>query len=257
MKKTIMAIGAHSDDIEFQAGGTLAKYIDEGYKGVYIVATDDSAGINLDENGEYKRFVLPLESQSIRHGEAGRAAAVFGLKPVFLNFKQRFCCDREGNFYYLGTEEYRKLCIPGSRECILVAPEKKDCIDLLADMIKKEEPEIVLTQQLDIDPEHRNVCSLVYRAFKQAVQEVRLGSLYSWGPSSAGEIRHVEPDMLVDISRHFKTKLEAFYIHRSQVGKRLKTIANCRAETWGQKLGVSHAEAFIKVLPAGPDEYSA
>lgn len=256
MKKTILAIGAHSDDIEFQAGGTLAKYLDEGYRGVYIVATDDSAGINLDENGEYKTFLLPAESQAVRQGEANEAAAVFGLKPLHLNFKQRFCCDNEGNFYYIGTEEYRRLSIPGSRECILIAPEKKDCVSLLAEIIRREEPEIILTQQLDIDPEHRNVCSLVYKAYMEASLETVLGSLYSWGPSSGGEIRHTEPDMLVDVSRYFRKKLEAFYLHRSQVGERLKRIANSRAEAWGKRLGVPHAEAFIKVLPARPCEYT-
>ncbi|MCK9265297.1 PIG-L family deacetylase [bacterium] len=256
MKKTIMVIGAHADDVEFQAGGTLAKYLDKGYKGVYILATDDSAGINLDENGEYKRFLLPRESRDERHEEAKKAAALFGLEPIFLNFKQRFFCDREGNYYYFGSEEYIRMAIPESRECILAAPEKKDCVQLLTDIIKEEEPEIVLTHQLDLDPEHRNVSSLVFKAFKLAEKEVELGSLYNWGPTSAGVIKYIKPDMLVDISQYFQTKLKAFYVHTSQVGERLKRIVNQRAERWGRELGVSHGEAFLKVSPAEPDIYN-
>ena len=256
MKKTIMVIGAHADDIEVQAGGTLAKYLDKGYKGVYILATDDSAGICLDENGEYKRFLLPRESKDERHLEAEEGAAIFGLKPIFLDFKQRFFCDRKDNFYYFGTEEYIRMAIPESRDCILSAPEKRNCVDLLKNIIIEEEPEIIFTHQLDLDPEHRNVSSLVFKAFKLAEQEVELGTLYNWGPTSAGEIKHIKPDMLIDISKYFKIKLESCYVYKSQVDETFKRIVNQRAEWWGKELGVPYGEAFIKISPADPDIYN-
>jgi len=255
MEKRVIFIGAHSDDIEFQAGGTLAKYQEEGYKCIYIVVTDDCAGIVLDENGEYRRYLLPLESQQLRHSEAEKGAAVFGLKPVFLNFKQRFCTDKRGKRHYMGTDTYNKLSIPGSRECILVAPEMSPSIKLVADIMRQEKPEAVFTHPLDIDPEHRSVCHLVYRAFKKAGLEGN-SRLYAWGPSSGGEIIHIKPDLLVDISPYFKTKLEAFYCHRCQVGEKLRKVVNERAETWGEKSGVSRAEAFINILPSEANEYT-
>nr|MBC8228344.1 PIG-L family deacetylase [bacterium] len=39
MKKIIMAIGAHADDVEIRAGGTLAKYHEMGYEVVYVLTT--------------------------------------------------------------------------------------------------------------------------------------------------------------------------------------------------------------------------
>jgi len=44
VKSTIMAIGAHADDVEIRAGGTLAKYHGMGYEVVYVLATNNTAG---------------------------------------------------------------------------------------------------------------------------------------------------------------------------------------------------------------------
>ena len=40
-RKVLMAIGAHADDIEFNAGGTLFKYLEKGYEVVYILSTNN------------------------------------------------------------------------------------------------------------------------------------------------------------------------------------------------------------------------
>lgn len=42
--KKILAIGAHPDDIEFYAGGTLAQKAAEGYEVTFVVATDGRHG---------------------------------------------------------------------------------------------------------------------------------------------------------------------------------------------------------------------
>lgn len=36
MNRTLMAVGAHADDVELHFGGTLLKYHDKGYAAVYI-----------------------------------------------------------------------------------------------------------------------------------------------------------------------------------------------------------------------------
>ena len=46
-RKCIMVFGAHADDVDEIAGGTFAKYIDNGYEGVYICVTNNSAGCLL------------------------------------------------------------------------------------------------------------------------------------------------------------------------------------------------------------------
>ena len=42
--KVSMAIGAHADDIEFNAGGTICKYQDRSYELVYVLSTNNMAG---------------------------------------------------------------------------------------------------------------------------------------------------------------------------------------------------------------------
>jgi hypothetical protein len=41
-RKCILVFGAHADDVDEIAGGTFAKYIDEGYEGVYVCYTNNT-----------------------------------------------------------------------------------------------------------------------------------------------------------------------------------------------------------------------
>jgi hypothetical protein len=47
-KKCIMVFGAHADDVEPMAGGTFAKYIDEGYEGIYVCVINNFAGCGIE-----------------------------------------------------------------------------------------------------------------------------------------------------------------------------------------------------------------
>jgi LmbE family N-acetylglucosaminyl deacetylase len=44
IKQKVMAIGAHADDIEAIAGGTLAKALAQGYDIVYVMSTNNFSG---------------------------------------------------------------------------------------------------------------------------------------------------------------------------------------------------------------------
>lgn len=44
-RKCIMVFGAHADDVESMAGGTFAKYIAEGYEGVYVCVINNTAAM--------------------------------------------------------------------------------------------------------------------------------------------------------------------------------------------------------------------
>lgn len=248
MKKCIMLFAAHADDIELQAAGTLAKYLDKGHEIIYVMVTDNCDGGLLDEKGNIYHLG-PAETQAIRHKETKEAAAVFGLKPIFLNFKQRHFYDAKGEKQiFLGFKEYNEITLPSTREPILIAPSLENCIKDVASLIKKYEPQIVLTHSLDIDPEHRSTCNLVFLSFKEAAKEVELGSLYGWGPSSGGEIINILPDTLVDISDYLDVKYEAFLKHRSQATQLRKTMIKDRASWWGKKIGVKYAEAFRTII---------
>ncbi len=254
MKKCIMLFAAHADDVELQAAGTLFRALDKGYEAVYVMVTDNSSGL-LNKNGEL-RFEGPRETQAIRHQETREAAAMFGLEPIFLRFKQRHFYDPATETrVVLGSREYQELSLDDSREPILSAGTIPECVQDVADLIASHEPEFVLTQTLDIDPEHRAVCNLLYLAFQQAAEKVKLGSLYAWGPSSGGEIIPVVPDTFVDITDYIDRKMEAFLKHASQITEKRRQAIMERGGQWGKELGVPYAEGFRTLVP-GPTKLS-
>lgn len=73
MKKTIVAIGAHLDDIELAAGGTLAKAVREGHD-VYMIVMSQSG--YTDFNGK----VMRTNETAIQEGK--NAAKVLGCKEL-------------------------------------------------------------------------------------------------------------------------------------------------------------------------------
>jgi hypothetical protein len=47
-RKCIMVFGAHADDVESMAGGTFARYIADGYEGIYVCVTNNTAGCSIE-----------------------------------------------------------------------------------------------------------------------------------------------------------------------------------------------------------------
>ncbi len=74
--KVLLAIGAHPDDIDFGASGTVAKLIDEGWDTYYVICTDGSKG-SADPKMTPDRLV------KIRQEEQIAAGKILGLKEVF------------------------------------------------------------------------------------------------------------------------------------------------------------------------------
>ena len=61
MKKCIMAVGAHADDIEGNAGGTILKYRKLGYDLVYVMSTNNMSGSwqSVDAKGKVTSRAVP------------------------------------------------------------------------------------------------------------------------------------------------------------------------------------------------------
>ena len=66
-----LAIGAHPDDAEFGAGGTLARWTEQGSEAVILVVSDGS-------KGTWDRDLEPEELTRTRRSEQERAARVLG-----------------------------------------------------------------------------------------------------------------------------------------------------------------------------------
>ncbi len=80
----VLFVGAHPDDIECWAGGTAARYAQEGHKLFFCVAT----------NGNVGSSTLPqAEIASVRHREAQQAAGVVGAQLIWLGEDDEFLLD--------------------------------------------------------------------------------------------------------------------------------------------------------------------
>src|SRR5512133_3919245 len=91
-RKCILVFGAHADDVEGIAGGNFAKYIADGYEGIYVCVTNNTAGCVLENTqsprwGRGTKFTVSnspkqypvdgLETHQIREEEALQAAAFY------------------------------------------------------------------------------------------------------------------------------------------------------------------------------------
>src|ERR1039457_3734571 len=128
-KKTIIIFGCHAVDVEQIAGGTFAKYIAEGYKGVYVCVENNLSGNQIEKipgNWDYNERKVTgelthsplyyptgaLETDQMGREEALEAAKVFGAEAVFLDYMQpELCIGREAIIY--GRNEFNQYDPPG------------------------------------------------------------------------------------------------------------------------------------------------
>jgi LmbE family N-acetylglucosaminyl deacetylase len=235
-RKCIMIFGAHADDVDENAGGTLAKYVAMGYEGVYVGAINNLDGCNLERtpwydsgpnftisNSPHKYRVDALETSQIREEEAKQAAAVYPATPVFLNFKEpTFFIGRK--LVYFGTKQYDDFDPPG-RQLVAMATYIEEDIDFVVELLKKYQPEIVITHTLGGEKlDHGNTAYLIYLAFKKAMEKkIPVGKLWmvvnGWFLDKAAQSSgRGKPDVHIDVKEYLKTKYEALNKHVSQNG---------------------------------------
>lgn len=235
-RKCIMVFGAHADDVDENAGGTLAKYVAMGYEGIYVCAINNLDGCNLERtpwydkgpnfsisNSPHKYRVGALETSQIREEEAKAAAAVYPAIPIFLNYKEpTFFIGRK--MVYYGTEQYDAYDPPG-RPLIPIATYIDKEVDFVYELLKKYQPEIVITHTLGGEKmDHGNAAYLIYLAFKKAMeQKIPVGKLWmtvnGWFlDKDAQKNGRGKPDVHIDVKDYLKTKYEALNKHISQNG---------------------------------------
>lgn len=234
-RKCILVFGAHADDVESIAGGTLAKYIAMGYEGVYVGAINNLAGCSLEKtpyfkgplftvsNSPNKYPVDALETSQIREEEALQAASVFKAIPVFLNYKEPWFSMGRKQIDY-GTHQYQEFSPPG-KPLISVASIMSGEVNFVVDLLKKYRPEIVIIHTLGGEKlDHGNAAYITYLAFKKAMQQkIPVGKL--WMPARgwlaenfAQQNGRGKPDVLIDVTDFLKIKYAAYDKHVSQNG---------------------------------------
>jgi len=230
-----MTIGAHPDDAEFGAGGTLARWAATGCEVSILVVTDGS-------KGTWDPKLDPANLAQIRRDEQQRAAHVLGATdPVMLD-------HRDGELEY--TMALREeLCL----------------------WIRRLRPDVVLTH----DPWRRYMLHPDHRATGWAAVDAVVAArdhLFFPGHLTEGLTEHRpkalllwaadEPDHWEDISDTFDQKVEALLCHSSQgtttmgdahEGAERRREFTERLRDWareqGQPVGLGAAEAFKMIRP--------
>jgi LmbE family N-acetylglucosaminyl deacetylase len=253
MKKCIMAIMAHADDLEVYAGGTMAKFIAAGYEGVLVMLSANANGAAIGDK-KY-RETLPAEAMVVREQETREGAAILGVRHLeFLNFQSMMHSDGKG-FVWLGDPGFR-TDHPGMGPLIPAVAMNPRLLDPVVAAIRKYEPEIVIAQHILSGFEH--VCSghIINLAFRTAMKEgASLGQL--WMPMI---VRHCtwesdfrlypSPNILIDITAQWALKEKAMLAHGSQGLE--KSVAKIRLanQYWGMARQSELAEPFFTLCDA-------
>jgi LmbE family N-acetylglucosaminyl deacetylase len=216
----VLAFGAHPDDLEFQIGGTLAKYAARGHRVTMAVVT----------NGDVGSSTLPMEEiAAIRHQEALNSAAVIGADLIWVGYHDEF---------FFHNEESRRRLI---------------------DVMRQARPDVVLCHwPEDYHPDHSLSGQAVRDArIMTAVPNIKtdhpplavIPKLFFYD-TLAGI--NFTPEVYVDISNQFELKRQMLAAHESQngwikdifEGASISGMMEIQAKFRGFQAGVRYAEAF-------------
>lgn len=263
IEKTIMAVGAHADDVELNVGGTLAKYYERGYRVLYVMSTNNMSGCwsKYKPDGTVAVTKPPYDViMPQRKLEAAAGARHFGAEPIHLDHPQRHYTRADGTVSEVRYGCDRPGCVPPDVPTILTAHENEACVRRVVDLIMEHRPEAILTHGVvQMNPEHVGTMLLVTKAFWQAVEAGYTGALLHWreGHTHLGEL-NCRWDTFIDISCYWDKKLKAIAEHACQIPNptRPDFPQFHRARAWGTACGCQYAEVFVMVgRPKLPPRY--
>lgn len=219
MRKVVLGIGAHPDDLEILCGGTLAKFSKNGWK---VIMSSVCKG---DKSGKSKEKI-PIEE--IRKKEAINSSNVIEAESIILGFS-----DSE---IFIGIE-LRKVII---------------------DLIRETKPTVIITHcPSDYHSDHRIVSQEVTnsayisssKGFKTLNNPLPFIPIVYYMDSFLG-INFI-PLEYVDITDTIETKIEMIKKHKSQIkvikkrgGVDIVKSAIDLAKIRGWQSGVKYAEGF-------------
>ena len=245
---TLVAVCAHADDAELNAGGTLAKWAAGGGDVQIVMVTNNCSGNIIPPSGDERaaRRLRPAETMAIRRAEQEAAAALIGARVHWLDYCQRHFWDGERQV----SEGYRNNPVPpevADHPPLLIAYREREHIERLADLLVSLHPAVVLTQPVvDLDPEHHAVAAMAWAAFRSHEAELRGVPLRCWAPGSSCPEGIIDPgyDHIEAITGFYERKLELFACHASQATRLRIEMIRRRAAQWGKAIGVRYAEPF-------------
>jgi LmbE family N-acetylglucosaminyl deacetylase len=217
----IMVVVAHPDDMEFSAGGTVAKLASEGKTVVVVQVTSGNKGTD-------RRDLTSEELGKIRESEELEAAKRLGVSEVV--------------FLRIGDGE--------------VMPDL-DLKEKIVRQLRIHRPDVVITHDpfrpYSLHSDHRGVgmstVDAVYPTARDPLHYHHHLTEEGLEPHKTAELWLANPevpDLYVDITETVDKKIYALKAHKSQVGdgEHLDERIRQRTADVGAPEGLAHAEAF-------------
>lgn len=266
-RRTVVAIGAHYDDVELRSGGTLAACAAQGWNVVYAVATTSPWYCPWPGERASGRFRSNEDVIALRKEESRRAADILGIVDVnFFDFKSLYWYpEAADDLRYLdghGTtlEEFRYLTekVPG-REFIVTASRCPAAVRFLCDFLGRKNADVVLTHVPDdAHWEHYATSAFVCSAVRRLAGAGRRMELLAWEQGGEGQLTtSFAPTHFVDITETIDLKCGALMSFVSQFPdhdpEMFADRARRRARQYGALVGMEYAEPFMRFeVPAVP-----
>jgi LmbE family N-acetylglucosaminyl deacetylase len=204
----VLVILAHPDDPEFFCGATLARWIKAGHSVRYCVLT-------CGDKGSDNRDLTSEELCAIRHDEQRAAARTLGVEAV------RFLERPDG--YLIPDLELR-------RDVVRVIREDKPDI-----LVTCDPTNLYVRSGYINHPDHRAAGQVVLDALFPAAGNFRYfpelldEGLEPFMPAEVWISLPAVPDINLDVTEYWDTKITALLEHRSQIGDPEKFIERMRS----------------------------
>lgn len=211
---TVLAFGAHPDDLEFGMGGTLLKLVDKGFKVVMVVLTKGEAGTH--------------GTPEIREKECKKAAEFIGAEIEILDFKD---CHIEDN-----VESRHKIAD-------VIRKYKPDLVFAPYHTNKHGHKDGVA------HPDHTATGNIVRHALRFAkFKGLKMNHEHHFVPHVIYYMipRYEQPTLVNDISEYFEKWIELAKLHESQLGGVVTSdrLSQYRKH-YGSMIKAEHGEGFI------------
>ena len=235
MKLDLLAFGAHPDDVEMSCSGIILSFTENGKK----------AGIVDLTRGEMGTRGTP----DVRIKESQKAAEILGVS-------DRHNLEIEDVFFKVNDENLR----------------------LVVEQIRRFQPEIILANATeDRHPDHGKAAELLEKAFfmsglKKYETTWKGKRQEFWRPKNLYHYlqdRHLEPDLIVDISPFWEKRMASIAAYESQFykkdsketdtyisSKEFWNFLEAKARFLGHRIGVEFGEGLIQKRNVGVSDLS-
>ncbi|MBI2442942.1 MAG: PIG-L family deacetylase [Candidatus Levybacteria bacterium] len=235
-KQVILAVGAHPDDMDFTASGTIAKMVMEGWDAYYLICTDGSRGSRHHKTTHEELTKTRREEQE----EAGK---IVGLKDIF----------------YLDHRDTQLPCNP-----LLKAQ--------IVRVIRITRPQVVITMDpmfhyATSSPWNRNV-AFVNHTDHRAAGLATMDAVFPLSRDRLSFPEHEQQGLMphkvselwftsfekkeyvVDITKTIEKKIKALAAHKSQFDNfaKVKEEVLSHAKHFADEEEFEYAESFIRLV---------